>query len=121
MLKKAASTLDGAKTKVDQQLIQSKLKKKTGVMTWLTLGLCVPKKIPINLKGYVSGTVMSEEDTLLLENRAIYLILKSAVFRGWKDTKSEKILKNLNEVIIMKEHINKLFYVLALLGINQFL
>lgn len=103
MLKKAASTLPGAKSKVDAQLIQSKLKKKTGVMTWLTLG-------------YVSGTALSEEDTLLFENRAIYLILKSAVLRGWKETKGEAILKCLNEVVLMKDYVNKLFYVLALLG-----
>ncbi len=70
------------------------------------------------IKGYVSGTTMSDEDTWQLENRATYLLVKSAILRGWKDQKSKSILKSLNEVIFMKEHINKLFYVLALLGNN---
>ncbi len=65
-IKQTCSSLQGAKESITQEWFDQHVKKRGGVMSWISLG-------------YLNSSYLEEHDVNTIENRALSLLLKSAV------------------------------------------
>jgi hypothetical protein len=102
LIEEIAQKAKGTQDTITQNWIDKKVKKRGGMLSWISFG-------------YLNGAYLEEEDMVLAENRAIYLILKAAVLRALSPENIPTVIQLLDEIQIVQPYIDKLYHVMSLI------